>query len=430
MVINKHLKILLPIFLLIVIAITIFYFRKNIFGSSTKVTHFTTQSADTLEGYYQKSQELSKSAGQQTSTVSFLAVGDIMLSRNVAAKINGAKDINLPFSKMQDILKSTDFNFGNLESPLVNDGNAIVGGHAMVFASPSSSAQSLINNNFKILNLANNHAFDQGLLGLNSTTNFLDSLSIKHLGTGNNLTEAWAPAVIQANGISICFIGASFSSINDGGKQKNSYVARIEDLDHLKSAISNAKLSCNFVIVTIHAGTEYTRTPNTAQTTFAHAAIDDGADMIIGAHPHWAQTIERYCPRVSPPLPPGEDVAMQRATGEGAATCQNPKYIFYSLGNFIFDQEWSQETKEGLTLKITLSKTGVAQTASAADINGPRGAPAATLDDLQGGKQPAKLVSVELLPIIVENYSTPRPATPEETKKILQKIGEKESILK
>ncbi len=399
---NKYLKIILPIFLLIVIAITIFYFRKNLFSSTTKVTHFNTQSADTLEGYYQKSQELSKSAGQQTSAVSFLAVGDIMLSRNVAAKINAAKDANLPFSKMTDVLKSSDFNFGNLESPLVNDGNAIIGGHAMVFASPSSSAQSLINNNFKILNLANNHAFDQGLLGLNSTTNFLNALNIKHVGTGNNLTEAWAPAVVQANGISICFIGASFSSINDGGKQKNNYVARIEDLDNLKSSINTAKTQCNFTVVTMHAGTEYTRTPNTAQTTFAHAAIDDGADMIIGAHPHWAQTIEKY----------------------------KEKYIFYSLGNFIFDQEWSQETKEGLTLKITVSKTGATQTTTAADINGPRGAPAATLDDLQGGKQPATLVSVELLPVILENYSTPRPATEEETKKILQKIGETENLLK
>ena len=79
----------------------------------------------------------------------------------------------------------------------------------------------------------------------------------------------------------------------------------------------------------MHAGTEYTRTPMPQQITFAHAAIDDGADIVIGAHPHWVQTIEKY----------------------------KGKYIFYSLGNFIFDQAWSQETMEGLTLKITVSKT-------------------------------------------------------------------------
>lgn len=114
--------------------------------------------------------------------------------------------------------------------------------------------------------------------------------------------------------------------------------------------------------------------------------------MVIGSHPHWIQTVEKY----------------------------NNKYIFYSLGNFIFDQMWSRETKEGLTLKIQISKSKFqnSQTPSAA-----------TLDDLQGQQIPAKLKNIELIPIIIEGYSTPRPANEQETKKILEKIGITEKFL-
>jgi len=82
----------------------------------------------------------------------------------------------------------------------------------------------------------------------------------------------------------------------------------------------------------MHAGHEYTRTPNQMQVDFAHAAIDDGADMVIGGHPHWVQTIERYCPGVPHPLPLGEDVPMQRGTGEGSANLFKPQIYFLQLG--------------------------------------------------------------------------------------------------
>ena len=76
---------------------------------------------------------------------------------------------------------------------------------------------------------------------------------------------------------------------------------KLSDSARLKSAVTRAKSECDFVVVTMHAGIEYTRTPNSEQVAFAHLAIDDGADMVIGAHPHWIQTIERYCTNL--PLP-------------------------------------------------------------------------------------------------------------------------------
>ena len=391
---SKLLKFLIPLLFTLAILLGITQ-RRHLpdfsFGQKQTITHFKEPSTDSLEGYYQKSQILSQSAGTQTSTVNFLATGDIMLSRNVAGTIQKAHDPLLPFSKMADILKSTSFNFANLESPLSGSDYFNPDG-SLVFNAPPKFTQGLKDYNFQVLNLANNHAFDQGLPGIDYTTKFLDGLNIKHEGVGTTLDEAWKPAVVESNGIKICFIGASYASSNDGGKTKNNYVARIEDVKNLKLEIQNSKSLCDFVVATMHAGIEYTRTPDQAQKDFAYAAIDAGADIVIGAHPHWVQTIEKY----------------------------KGKYIFYSLGNFIFDQEWSQDTKEGLALKIQISKD---------KVQNPAMAGAATLDDLQGGRQGATIRSIELIPVIIENYSTPRPATLDEIKKILQKIGEKETIL-
>ncbi len=360
-----------------------------------------------LNDYFQEAQQLKSQTAQSTSTsVTFLATGDIMLSRNVATAIQKSGDNDYPFRAVADTLTTSDFNFGNLESPVAPDSipchlqpdcasfkpknTGIIGGHSLIFAAPFAYLKGLEDFHFKMLNLANNHAFDQGYPGITSTKlalansdefNLAEKFTIKSVGTGANLSEAWEPAIIGAKGINLCFIGASFSSVNDGGKTTNNFVARIEDTDHLRSAITKAKTECDFVVVTMHAGIEYTRTPNTSQTAFAHAAIDAGADIVIGAHPHWVQTIEQYA----------------------------GKYIFYSLGNFIFDQDFSQDTKEGLMLKVTVSKN----TSAAA---------------LQGSRTHAQLDSIQLLPIIIEN-AQPRLASDAETKKILNKIGEQETIL-
>ncbi len=281
-----------------------------------------------LSDYYQEAQQIAQQPGPTTATVTFLAAGDIMLSRNVAAEINTHSDPQLPFSGMAEVLKSTDFNFANLESPVAPK-TPVVGGTSLTFGAASSSIPALEENNFKIVNLANNHAYDQGLAGIDYTRQILDQNNILHEGTGDTLNQAWQPAVVTANGIKICFVGAAYGT-NTGGATAAQYVAEIAETDRLKTAITQAKSECDFVVATMHAGIEYTRTPNQAQVTFAHTAIDDGADMVIGAHPHWVQPIEKY----------------------------DGKYIFYSLGNFIFDQDWSTDTSQGLTLKIQLSKTG------------------------------------------------------------------------
>ncbi len=292
-------------------------------------------------------------------TARFVAVGDIMLSRGVARAIDRAGSSEYPFSKLDNILLNSDLNFGNLESPISGNDRRL--GKGLIFNAKTGDLDGLVSYKFKVVNLANNHAFDQGLNGMRSTAAFLEKRGIAHIGVGRDQDEAWLPAVIEANGIRIAFIGASYATLNDGGATRNGHVARVEDIRLLEDAISRAKARSDLVVVTMHAGEEYTRKPNRSQISFAHAAVDAGADLVIGAHPHWIQTMQVY----------------------------RGKPIFYSLGNFVFDQPWS-ETRTGLMLRVTVCGSVIEQ--------------------------------IEMLPVVIER-GAPRQATAIETKQILSKIG-------
>ncbi len=405
-ILNLKFKILIPLLFALAVALGIlqsstdnpFIFKKE--NSNAMVND------DSLLGFYEKSLQLS-AQNQNKNEVSFLAVGDIMLSRNVANKIKKAGDPLLPFSAMVDVFAGVNFSVGNLESPF-SGSNYIPQTGSLIFNTPDVNIKGLTQNKFKVVSLANNHVLDQGINGLERTINFLNKNGIGHTGAGANLESAWQPAMVNTSGIKTCFVGTSYASINDGGKSTNNYVARIEDTDTLKLQITNLKSNCDFIAVLMHAGTEYVQEPNQSQINFAHAAIDAGADIVIGHHPHWVQTIEKY----------------------------KGKYIFYSLGNFIFDQMWSQETREGLALKIKISKQGNCHPERPQGVEGslnlksisdssiPVGMTQGICgNNLQGPKVSTRLESIELIPIIIENYSTPRLADEEETKNILNKIN-------
>lgn len=312
--------------------------------------------------------------------VTFLAVGDIMMSRGVAAIIARTDNPLLPFKKMEGVLRSTDFNFGNLENPIPAKINFSL--NKLVFGMREKNVTGLKDYNFQILNLANNHALDQKPDGLRNTQKILAKNRLSFIGVGDNLEQAWQPKMIIVKEIKIGFVGASYASENDGGVARNEYVARIEDTERLKRAIEKLKSNgADFIVATMHAGVEYTRQPHPPQISFARAAIDFGADIVIGSHPHWIQTFEQY----------------------------KGKYIFYSLGNFIFDQDWSRDTKEGLTLKITINRR---------ESSVPNSSSSGT-----------NVERIELIPVVIENFSTPRLADEAEAREILRKIGVTERVL-
>ncbi|MBI4054206.1 MAG: CapA family protein [Candidatus Doudnabacteria bacterium] len=338
---------------------------------------------------------------ERETEVELLLVGDIMLSRNVASMIQKHDDPLLPFANISALLKQSDFNFGNLESPF-SESLHIPPSGSLIFNAPKTFHVGLVENNFKVLSIANNHALDQGLTGLKTTRELLAASGIAAIGAGNDQAQAWEPAIVELRGLKIGFLAASYASVNDGGKSRNDYVARTDDVENLKLGIENLKSRSDFIVVSMHAGNEYTHRPNATQQDFARAAIDAGADVVVGHHPHWVQPIEKYCPQphLSSPYQ-GEEPTQNTPPLQGGirgGKSINCGLIFYSLGNFIFDQEWSQKTKQGLAVRLTL--------------------------------EGAKLKSAELVPVLIENYCCARLADEQESKQILESIRATSTLIK
>ena len=258
--------------------------------------------------------------------VNLIAVGDIMLSRNVDGKMEEHKDYKYPFLKTAQFLKSTDITFGNLECP-ITPGRDIKTGE-IVFRADIESTEGLKYAGFDILSLANNHTPNFGQEGLKNTFKYLSQAGILYVGAGQDEEEAHTPKIFEKDGIKI-----SFLAYNDSDVVPPSYEAMgnragtaFMNIEKMKADVRKTKTKSDFLIVSMHSGTEYAKNPNQRQINFAHSAIDAGADLVIGHHPHVIQDSEEY----------------------------KGKYIIYSLGNFVFDQMWSEETREGLIAKIKI----------------------------------------------------------------------------
>jgi poly-gamma-glutamate synthesis protein (capsule biosynthesis protein) len=265
--------------------------------------------------------------------VSLMAVGDVMLSRNVAKKMK-AHGNDYPFLETAEYLKTGDIVFGNLETPITS-GREIQTGE-MIFRADPGVEKALAEANFSILSLANNHTPNFGEKGLKDTFKYLNQAGIKFAGAGENVEEANSPVYLEQRGLKFAFL-----AYNSPDVVPKSYFAGENhagtapmDIEKMTEAVKKAKENSDFVIVSMHAGNEYVQKPNQFQINFAHAAIDAGAELVIGHHPHVLETVEKY----------------------------NGKYIFYSLGNFVFDQMWSEATREGVIVKITFNKNGVIKT--------------------------------------------------------------------
>lgn len=254
----------------------------------------------------------------------FNAAGDIMLARHVGKKMIEAENWSLPFLKTQNLLSEADITFANLESPFSELGQTLFEG--MTFGADPKAVQGLKMAGIDIVSLANNHFGNMGNRGMNFTFQWLAKNQIRYCGAGQNFNQAHSTAILKAKNLKIAFLAYDGTPSTAFGyqAQKNSPGLAAADINQLKNDLAKAKLTSDVVIVSLHSGIEYTPFPNESQIQFAHLAINYGADVVIGHHPHVIQKIEIY----------------------------HQKPIFYSLGNFVFDQMWSEDTRLGLVVKI------------------------------------------------------------------------------
>lgn len=250
---------------------------------------------------------------KEKSVASMLVVGDIMLDRTVFEHTKKAKDFNHPFLLIDPLFqKPYDLRVANLEGPVTNFKSVALTSRFTFTFNPDFVGP--LKKRFEVLSLANNHTTNFGQKGLDQTRKRLQDGGIMFFGDPNN-TAGFISTTTSVNGITFGFVG-HHQLIEKG-------------FDRIIADIKKLDKEVDVVIVLPHWGHEYkTDKPSGLQKKEALAMVDAGADIIFGAHPHVIQPIEVY----------------------------KGKFIFYSFGNFIFDQYFSRETSEGLAIKAMFTK--------------------------------------------------------------------------
>lgn len=256
------------------------------------------------------------SPNQQTNSptkhTSILFTGDIMLGRSVMGEAIDRKDYLYPFRNVQNFLSDSDITFVNLENAIIENCPRQYKG-SFTFCTTPDIAKGLVESGVDIVTLANNHSGNFGQKGLEETKRILDGYGIKWVD-GTNLE------IIEKNGIKFGFLGFDF--VYRGFSEED------------KKLIEDSNRVVDVLIVSPHWGDEYKNVANKFQTETAKVMVELGADLIVGHHPHWVQNY----------------VDLSVATGTNSVP------VYYSLGNFIFDQMWSEETKKGMAVKVVFEE--------------------------------------------------------------------------
>jgi hypothetical protein len=239
-------------------------------------------------------------------------VGDVMLDRGVWRLIqaNGFASI---LEKVRDDLRAADIAFANLECPLATSGP-----HApmdCIFRADPRAVEVLLDGGFDVVSVANNHSLDAGVSGLMSTLDYLDGAGVAYCGAARVREESWEPRLFEVNDVMLGFVACTDLSFQHGSW------CRVDDATtEFAERIAAAKQRCELLIVSIHWGNEYQNVPTERQRTVARAAVEAGADLVIGHHPHTLQGIGQH---------------------RGAP-------ILYSAGNFVFDQREGERMESAI----------------------------------------------------------------------------------
>ncbi|MBA2276280.1 MAG: CapA family protein [Chloroflexia bacterium] len=269
--------------------------------------------------------------------------GDMIPGRNVAAHIRRYGDYTFPYHKVSQFLKSFDLTVGNLEIilsdtiPPPEESNPFT----LDFVCDPAVIEGLIQSGFDAVSLANNHTVYNQAYGIDAflgTIGFLDDAEIPYFGAGLDLDAARAAYITEIGGTSIAFIGIDGVTANPLHQDDGEAVVPVDvsatadaagtnpfNPDYFVADIRALAAEHDIVIPFFHMGRQYQGVPPDWAIQAAHDCIDAGATAVISSHPHTIQGMELY----------------------------NGKPIVYGLGNFIYDQMFSVETRTGEVLALT-----------------------------------------------------------------------------
>ena len=235
--------------------------------------------------------------------------------------------------EVREYLHSADLTLANLENPVIDA--AVWHPEGTTFTGEPDLLPILDQAGIDGVTLGNNHILDAGVAGLRETRVHLENAGISYAGAGMDLAEAREPMIFELGetrvGVlsyhGVPYYDWSWATETAPGTAPLQEDIMTEDIERLRPEV-------DLLVVMPHWGKEYMATPEPNQVKLAHAAIDAGADVLIGGHAHWPKGIEMYKGRP----------------------------IYYGVGNFLLDQSWSEETSTGIFTEVTLYEDEVIQT--------------------------------------------------------------------
>jgi poly-gamma-glutamate capsule biosynthesis protein CapA/YwtB (metallophosphatase superfamily) len=263
--------------------------------------------------------------------VTLAFVGDIMLGRSLAKRIARGEGGTI-FASVESVLQSADLAIGNLECAVGEGGTRAP--KAYTFLAPPESAALLGNAGFDLLSLANNHSLDFGPDVFRQTVELLEKNDIRFVGGGPDETRARAPVRFEIGGVRIAFLAyaevpteylSKFDARIWSAGPDAPGISWAED-EKIKQDLQALEAETDLTIVLFHFGTEGMGTPDKRQIQLSRLAVDYGAEVVVGTHPHVIQDVEQY----------------------------KDGWIFYSLGNFVFDG-FDGQANHSAILWITVS---------------------------------------------------------------------------
>ena len=270
---------------------------------------------------------LSTETAAAPAVATLVAVGDIRLDGPVGEIIK-RHGPEAPTSAVRELLRG-DIVLGNLECPMTSRGTRSEG-KKWTFRAPPRNLAALKAAGFNLLTVANNHVMDYGPEGFQDTLAALDREGLPYVGGGKDRADAMKLKVIVVRGLRVGVIGltSTFPESAWAGPRKPGVAA--SDYGRVGEVIKEARGRCDVLAVVFHGGTELAEEPNEVQKAIARLAVDSGADVFIGHHPHVIQPLEVY----------------------------KGKPILYSIGNFLFVSP-TPTTRLTTLARLTLSAGGV-----------------------------------------------------------------------
>jgi poly-gamma-glutamate capsule biosynthesis protein CapA/YwtB (metallophosphatase superfamily) len=278
-------------------------------------------------------------ANAEDEKISFLFLGDIMghdlQIQSAFDKKSGKYDFSTQFEHIRPIIKDVDITIGNLEVTLAGPPYK---GYPL-FSSPDQLGIDIKNAGIDYLVTANNHIYDRGLSGFVRTLDVLDSIGFKHTGAFRNIPDRNKrhPLVIEDKGWRIALFNYTYGV--NGDTYDPSIIINMIDTVQIINDLANAKKqNYDAIIVYFHWGQEYKRNSNATQQKIARLCFEHGVNVVIGAHPHVIQEMEKF--------------TFTTSAGE-----EKDALVAYSLGNFVANYGNWRYTNGGALMRFSLSRT-------------------------------------------------------------------------